>query len=289
MVKEVQLNEASLNFKKIAVIILVAIFLIIVMLFMWSLRTKVCGDGTIDGECSVNKPYFCSNEILIEKASVCGCPEILEQRGEFCLSDYQANPEVRELDYFLNGKKGKIDFVVYRDFVDYLSDLPNKIQHNIGEVPSRQDFKLKKINEPFQREFLLPMVIEIQNLKKNKRHQAEIAISLVQNIPYGISDKKTFFAGQEMDYSRYPYEVLYDIEGICGERSELLAFLLKELGYGVSIFYYPVENHEAVGIKCSSYDGEKHKGYCYIETTTSLNLELSSEPEIIFISDGDSF
>ncbi|MDP3991884.1 MAG: hypothetical protein Q8P79_00020, partial [Nanoarchaeota archaeon] len=81
------------------------------------------------------------------------------------------------------------------------------------------------------------------------------------------------------------------------EKSELLTFLLRELGYGTAIFYNQPENHESVGIKCPVEESYKGTGYCFVETTgpsiiTDDSIEyfggivLESKPEIILISDG---
>ena len=158
---------------------------------------------------------------------------------------------------------------------------------------------MKKINEEKQTQFLLPLVIKIQNLTNDKEEQARIAISLVQNIPYGFSNKTERFFGIPVNYSRYPYEVLYDQQGICGEKSELLAFLLRELGYETALFYNQRENHESVGIKCPFEESYKGTGYCFVETSGPAIISddsieyaggvfLESEPEVIFVSTGDS-
>lgn len=34
-----------------------------------------CKDGTLFNECSQNKPFFCYNGELLEKAFTCGCPK----------------------------------------------------------------------------------------------------------------------------------------------------------------------------------------------------------------------
>ncbi len=43
-----------------------------------------CNDGTHDGVCSFNRPYYCNNGILMEKASVCGCAPGLVLSGDIC-------------------------------------------------------------------------------------------------------------------------------------------------------------------------------------------------------------
>lgn len=45
-----------------------------------------CTDGTANNQCSTNKPKFCSNGTLIDKASQCGCPTGQTAQGDSCTS-----------------------------------------------------------------------------------------------------------------------------------------------------------------------------------------------------------
>ncbi len=287
--------------KNLIVLIFVLLFLIVIFYFFVVKEegTLICGDGTFNENCSLRKPYFCLNKTLIEKASVCSCPEILTKKGNLCISKYQTNPKNITLKYILRGEENEIDFVVYEGMVDYISSLPKSIYHQDDEMPLRRDFKLRNINEDEQRELLLPLVTKIQNIVEDKEDQVRIAINIVQNIPYGESEKIIAFGSNQVNYSRYPYEVVYDMQGVCEGKSELLAFLLKEMGYGVVLFYYPLENHEVVGIKCPIEYSLDNTGYCFVETTGASIItdnqgyyiewgKLSSEPEMILISEGDS-
>jgi len=273
--------------------------LIFIMLFLFGFfsfsyffeKPLFCGDKTPYGNCSSNKPYFCEEGLLVKKASVCGCPEILEQKEDICFSEYR----VGEKEVILKYAGGEINLSVYEGVKNYLESLPNQVYSSNGTLLSKQDFKMREINEPLQREFLIPLVVDIQNLNKDKKEQVKIAVRLVQNIPYGVSEKKDFFGGKILNHSRSIYEVIYNSEGICGEKSNLLSFLLREIGFGTAIFYYAEENHEAVGIKCSSYKDFEDTGYCFIETTEPYEIgeyeflkkfNVTSNPEIIFISDG---
>jgi hypothetical protein len=265
-------------------------------------KVLTCSDGTFYETCSLKKPYFCSYGILIEKASVCGCSESLEKKGELCISKYQNNPKNITLEYILRGEKDEINYTVYGGVIDYLFSLSRHIFYSEEENVFRRDFKLKNINEEIQREMLLPLVIKIQNLAMDKEDQARIAISLIQNIPYEASEEIFMFEyGQanQTNSSGYPYDVFYNMNGSCEEKSNLLAFLLKEIGYGVAIFYYPIENHEVVGIKCPVEYSLNSTGYCFVETTGPSIIsdnggyylgwgKLSSEPEVMLISEGDS-
>lgn len=267
-------------------IILIGLFLVFavsISYFLIFVKFQ-CNDGTFTGGCSENQPYFCG-DYLVERADICGCPANFSVDGDKCVSEFYASPKNVELSYSVEGEEKSLDFVAYEGVVDYLNSLPDEIVYSGAEEPSRADFKLRDINNGIQREALLPLVVAIQNLEKSKKKQAEIAVSLVQNIPYGESDVQEDFYGNVINHSRYPYEVLYDNEGICGERSELLAFLLKELGYGVAIFYYGDENHEAVGVRCD----DEESGYCYIETTTSFGVDGFPDAEIIVIAEGEEF
>lgn len=288
--------------KRKRIIIFALSFLVIVSLILFFYDffiEKKCGDDTLYGQCSSRKPYFCLNGILIEKASICGCSNVSSIDGDSCISKYQTEPKNITLKYVLRGKEKEADFVVYKGMADYLSELPRDISYKKNEKPSKIDFKLKNLNNEEQREMLLPLVIEIQNIDNDKTEQVRIAISIVQKIPFGNSNKTIFFGRNIINYSRYPYEVLYDMQGVCGEKSELLAFILRELGYGVVFFYNAPENHEAVGIKCPGEYSLDNSGYCFVETTGASIItdneidylgigKLLSKSEIIFISDGKS-
>lgn len=260
----------------------------------------LCGDGTIEGNCSSRQPYFCSEQLLTEKASICGCTENMTQEGDSCISEYErgVSKEIT-LKYILRGEEGEIDYIVYENMVDYLSTLSPFITYRGDEGASRIDFKLRSLNEPKQRELLLPLVTKIQNLADNKEDQMRIAISLTQHISFGSSNKTITVGNNSVNYSRYPYEVLYEQEGICASKSELLVFLLREIGYETVFFYHELENHDSVGIKCPEKYGLGNTSYCFVETTGPAVLtdnenaylegvKLISPPEIMNVSTGDS-
>lgn len=304
--KEQQLFYFYLKKKKIIILFLILANLFVAFLIVSSVinffeeKVLACGDGSFYSTCSLNQPYFCEDGFLVERSSICGCFYDMFSENNSCFSKLSFGEKNLNLSYMLDGKKKYIDFLAYNGTSSYLSHVPRNINYAINETPSRLDFKLKKINEPKQRIFLLPLAAKIQNLTNNKNEQAKIAISLVQNIPFGKSNKSFLFNNKSVAYSRYPYEVLYDQEGICGEKSELLAFLLRDLGFGVVIFYNSQENHEAVGVKCPLKYSWENSGYCFVETSGpalisdyeiiyEAGFRISSNPEIMLISDGISF
>ncbi|MCK4647801.1 hypothetical protein KAT24_02640 [Candidatus Pacearchaeota archaeon] len=300
----VYLKEILLNIfhqKRLLVILFVIVILstAVLIMYIFLLQEPVCGDGTIYDSCSDRKPYFCEQGILVERASICGCFENLTIDGDSCFSKYQTGIKNIALNYVLRGENGTIEFAVYGGLANYLSKLSRSIHHVDGEIPVKKDFKLKKLDEEEQRYLLLPLVTNIQNLVDNKKDQVRVAISIIQKISFGSSEKIISIGGNKIDYARYPYEVLYDEQGVCGEKSELLAFILREMGYGTAFLYYPFENHETIAVKCPKRHSVGKTGYCFIETTgpsiiTDDELEyvgvgkLSSEPELIVISEGKS-
>jgi hypothetical protein len=239
-----------------------------------------CNDGTAYNSCSGIKPYFCSEGILVEQASVCGCPVTFNVEGEKCSSNYQKDAKNISLNYVLRREQGEITFTVYRAMNDYLASLPRHTEYT--ENTTLFNFKVRSLEEKQQRELLLPLVIEIQNAAPSKEDQARIAVSIVQNIPFGKSNKTVRFGQFVLDYQRYPYEVLYEMQGVCGEKSELLVFILKELGFNSSFFYYPAENHEAVGIECPVRKSFNKTGYCFVETTGPAIISDYETEYVIF-------
>lgn len=194
-----------------------------------------------------------------------------------------SNEKEVSFKYILDGKEDVINFIVYKDVVDYLGDLSPSIISNGNETPSIIDFKLKHLDDEVQKSFLIPLVDKIRQKSNNPLEQFRIAVSLVQNIEYGEKQEEVVLnSEQRTGYSRYPYEVLYDNQGICGEKSELMVFLLKELGYSTGIFRYAEENHEAVAVSCPKKNSIDNTGYCFVETT---GPSIITDDSIVYVGD----
>ncbi len=238
----------------------------------------VCGDNTFYGDCSLNKPYYCEGGLLVKNVEMCGCPEVLEEKNGSCFSsEYGDEKKDISLKYIIDGEDNFVNIDIYEEFSDYLDNLPRSLVSVNGENYTRRDFKLMKIGDDLQREALMPLVIEIQNIApSSKELQAKIATSLVQNIPYGEPDFADVFGGRfQVRLSRYPYQALDQQTGSCEGKSELLVFLLRELGFEVGLFYYQTENHEAVGIRCPEKYSLNNTGFCFIETTLPAPISYS--------------
>lgn len=280
-------------------LVLVLVLLVPSYFIFFNNGSSRCHDRTESGECSETQPYLCSDGKLIESPSICGCTYTLSlDSSGVCVNQYRTNPKNMTFNYTVNGERGEINFTVYYGLYAYLSNLSRTL--NLDKNPTLFDFRSKSVNEENQKAFLLPLVVAIQNAAEDPDDQVRIAVSLVQNIPFGSSNKTIRVLDFSFEYYRYPYEVLYEDQGVCGEKSALLAILLKELGYGSAFLYYPKENHEAMGIECPINKGIDAIGYCFIETTgpsiiTDNKTEyvssvgLVSIPQVIPISYGSSF
>lgn len=309
--EEPRKRHISPNLEKYIIIPILIILILLVAFFIFNSvkgflkeeRTKdklpTCGDGSFYDTCSIRKPYMCERGVLIERSRYCGCVIGFDKKEDRCVSPLTINEREIGLPYLFNGIKREIDLSLYEGLYDYLGNVSRSITYNAEEKPFRVDFKFKKINEENQKQMLAPLIVSIQNMASSKEDQARIAISLVQNIPFSQSSKNLNLMNKNISYSRYPYEVLYEDAGVCGEKSELLAFLLKELGFGTVLFYNRAENHEAVGIACPAEESYWNSGYCFVETSASSiisddeityagNVKLYSKPEIMFISPGIS-
>ena len=130
--------------------------------------------------------------------------------------------------YTIDGIPGYIPFKVYTGVNDYIVSL--------GEIYTGDDYNAVIGNE-VQQKYISPMVENIRRAAKNPDDEARIAISLVQHIKYdanAVNEIQVNMSKTGQKYiGRYPYTILdQNWGGICGEKSFLLALLLKELGYG---------------------------------------------------------
>ncbi len=252
---------------------------------------KGCGDGSSFESCSKMKPYYCNSRgDLVQRASICGCETNFSLEGDRCVSDYFNESFSDNFDYVFNGNKDKIKLTLYGGVMDYLDSLPKGLTLKENQTVSRKEFKIQKIDYEIQIEALKPLVAEIENLNENKDYQAKIAISLVQNIPYVDPQEIPLFGGRFTgQVSRYPYQVLIEDAGWCEGKSDLLVSVLRELGFSTAFFYFPENNHEAVGIACPREYSFRETGYCFVETTVPTMISYSDGPYDSFFELSENF
>jgi hypothetical protein len=170
---------------------------------------------------------------------------------------------VRNFTYTLNGKTDSIPLAlptsVYNDYTK--KAVPPVNDGNSANF-------LAYINDAEQQQYVTALANAIELKTDNPDDQARIAVSIVQHIPYSSGNPH-----------RYPYEVLYNGHGVPGEKSMLLALLLRDLGFGSSVFSVVPEDRMATGISVLAPYDYKNTGYAFIDAT---------EPDIITY-DGSQF
>jgi len=218
--------------------------------------------------------------------------------------DLESQGSINKMYYYtLDGNQGFVPIEVFTGVNNYITSL--------GPIYSGDDYNAVISNE-IQRQYIMPMVDEINKSAKNPGDDARIAISLVQHIKYDANDiseiqVNSSKTGQEY-IGRYPYTILYqEWGGICGEKSFLLALLLKELGYNVALIQFNFgtngPGHMAVGIKAPAQYTYENTGYALIESTapviptfdgyylSGINEPMSAVTpvKVVQVSDGRSF
>jgi hypothetical protein len=261
-------------------------------------KIKRCRDGTVYKECSPDKPLYCMDGLLVNNSQTCGCPGGYFLAGDGCISLYGESASERILPYTLRGKTSALQIAVHPSLKEYLAALP-RIYYCDPKCPTPQQLELRYLEDEKQKPEILALAEKIKDLSNDPDDRVRIAISLVQNIPY---DTEGAESGNLTN--RYPYEVLYDHRGVCGEKSRLLAYIIRELGYGVYLLDYEKEEHMAVALKCPmeysqySYNGT---GYCFVETTrvsimtdnageySNTGEKLTTVPMLITVRNGKEF
>jgi tetratricopeptide (TPR) repeat protein len=197
-------------------------------------------------------------------------------------------------DFTLRGETGSIDFSLNND---YYQDLSSFTQYSNA---SGRELYMSLLDEKKQGEELSKLINLIKLSADTPEDQARIAISLVQKIPYDYEKSNRIASGQGGTTIRYPYQTLYDNKGVCSDKSVLLVYLLRELGFNTALLEFQKEMHIVVGIKCDSKYSYGNTGYAFIETTgpsiptdSQLNYrnigKLTSKPDIFLTSSGSEF
>ena len=97
---------------------------------------------------------------------------------------------------------------------------------------------------------------------------AELLSVYVQSLTY---DTRPDEAGP-----KFPVETIIEKAGDCDDKSILLAGLLSQEGYNVSLFFFPDDSHMAVGI-ATDEPGFRDSGYLFVETTNVSLIGIPTE------------
>ncbi len=199
---------------------------------------------------------------------------------------------IKEPSYILRGRNGHVQFTMYTGVYDYLAI------NNPTEDFGTDTYYLELLNDGIQQKYLAGLISQIKKKTDDQDDQARIAISLAQQIYY---ERNQSFVNDQ----RYnnPYETLYSDAGTCADKSILLAYILKQLGYGVALLEFPNEHHIAVGVKAPAQYTVKNTGYAFIDPVCNNLIPTYDKGKygdngdkrsltsvrVIRISDGNSF
>jgi hypothetical protein len=204
------------------------------------------------------------------------------ENGEVKLPNPEGEKEMT-FNWKYKGKNYFLDEKLYDSYYTFYDSLPAQSVFNgeslVGELEKKNKLF---VTENVGDKTIGDLVQAIKSLgEKNDLTEdqiVELVASFVQTIPYDddeYNNRKTVFPKED-----YPYEVLYKNRGICSDKSYLAYSLLRDLGYGVSLFIFPEDQHMAVGVACPREYSNYDSGYCFLETT-SVGNKIGSAPSIM--------
>lgn len=213
----------------------------------------------------------------------------------FCLPVFAAS---RNVSGVLEGKKKKYSVPLSDSVYQTLFSLPNYScsQYGYTDATLGACHNFLNYDRADQKEALAPLVNWIKKKIKKPDDQARVAASLVQKMEYDYEKYQNNGESNGRGHGpRYPYEVLYENKGICGEKASLIVYLLKQLGYGTATITFFSPLHEVAGVKCADAYDFQNTGYCFIDPnyrhmiTFAGSYNDKTPDQIIPISDGKTF
>lgn len=207
---------------------------------------------------------------------------LIIENGEAKLPSPEGEKEAT-FDWKYKGKDYSLDQKLYDSYYKFYDSLPAQSVFNgeslIGELEKRDDLFTTENSADKTISNLAQSIKELgvkNNLSENQ--VVELVASFVQTIPYDYDE----YNNRETVVPKvdFPYVVLYKNKGICSDKSYLAYSLLRDLGYGVSFFLFPEDQHIAVGVECPLEYSNYDSGYCFLETT-SLGNKIGFTPSIM--------
>jgi len=103
----------------------------------------------------------------------------------------------------------------------------------------------------------------------NNDQTVELAACFIQNIPYDDAKANNILGGEGNTASteQYPYQTLYDNNGICTDKTYLGGAILKEMQYGVGILLFENDKHMALGLSVPTGYTSFSTNYAVMELT----------------------
>lgn len=173
----------------------------------------------------------------------------------------QKNPKTMTYNWTYQDRPYSLSLTVYQSVYDYYNKKPK------GVLVDEEESSLRKyLDLPVADSSIKELTTKLNALAESngmdEDQKLELAVSFVQGIPYDVEKAKT-----DLTHPRYAYEVLYENKGICSDKSFLMYAILREMGFGGTIFLYPQEEHMNVGVEVDLQYSTDNSGYTMIETT----------------------
>ncbi|MGB2762116.1 MAG: zinc ribbon domain-containing protein [Minisyncoccales bacterium] len=187
-----------------------------------------------------------------------------------------AEPKTITFEWKYNGFKYVITETFYKTVYDYYNSNPDK--HCWQEVEDYEICLKRFLEEAKEDNTISKIASDIKTIALKERFGGdellELTVAFVQSIPYDEDRFELIAHPNKLEdlYPNYPYEVLYNNKGVCAGKTFLAVSLIKELDYGVAMFYYEPVIEDEVGhivpaIECSKEYSSYDSGYCYTEIT----------------------
>jgi len=168
---------------------------------------------------------------------------------------------LRDYEYLLGGQKYIYTFRVYGEINDYLNKFPTWYGCTRG-CPTQEQYIKLAIFEPQSQKYLKKIATDFNAFPFKSEDKVRALVSMVQSMDYNTNKSDIL--------ESFPYQVLFDKQGICGEKTMLLLNILSDMGYKTAYLSFPDINHSAVGIGCDGNYDFRDSGYCYIESTKPM-------------------
>lgn len=216
-------------------------------------------------------------------------PAVTTESPTPSVADLETGKTKQSYPYIIRSMSQFLYFDTYDGVNTYLQERYPDRPSDFYNVSTLETYYREYVSDPVQKKYLDDFIDNIHDRSYLPQERARLAISLIQHIPYKVTSR-----------TYYPYEVLYYDQGKCEEKSILAAYVLTQMGYGTALLLYYPEHHMALGLKCPKQYSVDQSGYCFVETTTPSIMtfnngsytgvgKLTSHPEIIRISEGDTF
>lgn len=213
----------------------------------------------------------------------------------FCLPALASSQNVTAV---LGGKKKKYSVPLNESTYQTIFNLPDYRCSDFGYTDATLGdcYNYLIYDRADQKEALVSLVNWLNKKIKKSDDRVRVAASLVQKMEYDYDKYQNNGESNGRGHgSRYPYEVLYENMGICGEKASLIVYLLKQLGYGTATITFLSPLHEVAGVKCSDAYDFQDTGYCFIDPnyrhmiTYSGSYADDTPYRVLKISDGKTF